>query len=311
VKALVTGAAGFIGSHLVDVLLREGHEVIGLDDFSTGRRKNLERATCDQHPAPFSLVEGDCRLFHGLGSFDVVFHLAALGSVPRSVEKPHLTHRANVEGFQAVIQGAVEGKVKRFVFASSSSVYGDSPSPRRQEPYLGSPLSPYAASKRMNEVWAEACSHAYGIKTVGLRFFNVYGPRQNPDGPYSAVIPRWMRCVLDGITPTMNGHGETIRDYTHVSDVVRAIILAGTVAEGYISRPCYNVGTGHPTSLDDLAKQIETATGRCFDFDHAPARANECKVSVADVSRIHQDMGWEPKVQLLEGLLQLRSEMVG
>ena len=255
---LVTGAAGFIGSHLVETLLGLGQHVVGLDNFATGSRANVEAASA-AHPDRFRFVEGDIRSLDDCRAacegVDIVLHQAALGSVPRSIKDPLATHATNVDGFVNMLVAARDAGIGRFVYASSSSVYGDHPGLPKVEDQIGTPLSPYAVSKRVDELYARTFQDHYPIETVGLRYFNVFGPRQDPNGPYAAVIPRWLGEMLDGTPSTIFGDGETSRDFCYVANVVQANLLsafAPTDATGTV----YNVALGDRTTLNELFRTL-------------------------------------------------------
>lgn len=251
-RFLVTGVAGFIGSHLLEDLLRQGSYVTGLDNFSTGSMDNLDevRRRVGDRWSHFRLVVGDIRSAaacrDAVEDVDVVLHQAALNSVPRSLGDPVSVAEVNVMGTVNVLQAAAAGGVTRFVYASSSSVYGDVIDPLRVEAVVGRPLSPYAASKQAGEAFAESYHRFTGMCVTGLRYFNVFGARQNPHGPYSAVIPRWVGLLQDGLPPIIYGTGEQSRDFTHVSNVVRANLLAAARIGGEAS--VFNIGTGRSTS---------------------------------------------------------------
>ena len=235
----VTGAAGFIGSHLVESLLASGQRVVGLDNFATGHRANLDDVRSrvgEEAWRRFRLIEGDIRDLatcrEAASGADLVLHQAALGSVPRSIADPLSTHAVNVDGFVNMLVAARDAEVGRFVYASSSSVYGDHPGLPKVEDEIGTPLSPYAVSKRVDELYARTFEDHYGLQTVGLRYFNVFGPRQDPAGAYAAVIPRWMGQLLGGETPTIHGDGETSRDFCYVANVVQANLRAALAPRG-------------------------------------------------------------------------------
>ncbi|MEQ1564256.1 MAG: SDR family oxidoreductase [Myxococcota bacterium] len=310
---LVTGSAGFIGSHLVERLLGLGQQVVGLDDFSTGRRSNLlevEGATGAAF-ARFTSIEGDIRdpstCARAMEGVAYVVHQAALGSVPRSIENPRATHAVNVDGFVNVALAAIEGKVEGFAYASSSSVYGDSPRLPKREGEEGRPLSPYAATKRIDETYAAAFCSAYGLRAVGLRYFNVVGPRQDPNGAYAAVVPKWLAALTRGERVTIHGDGETSRDFCPVENVVRANLLAATAPEAAWGR-AFNVGLGARTTLNELYALLRdgmAARGSpCADLEpqYGPFRAGDPRHSLADVAPAVEVLGWEPTTTLADGL---------
>jgi nucleoside-diphosphate-sugar epimerase len=295
----VTGGAGFIGSHLVDALVASGARVRVLDDLSTGLRANLAAAP------DVDLVVGDirdadaCRRASAGAHF--VFHLAALGSVPRSMRDPASTIAVNVTGTANVFAAAREAGVRRVVFASSSSVYGDSETLPKREGEEGRPLSPYALSKRVDEDLARVFHDCYGMELVGLRFFNVYGPRQRPDGPYAAVVPRFLHALRTGQPPTIYGDGEQRRDFTFVTDAVRAALLAAS-ADAAEASPGYNVAGGTPVTINELARCLREVVGGGPEAVHVPERDGDIRHSQADLSRAARDIGYSPTVRLLDGL---------
>jgi nucleoside-diphosphate-sugar epimerase len=295
--ALVTGGAGFIGSHLVDVLLARGARVRVLDDFSTGRRENL--------PEGSEVVDGDIRdtlaCRRACAGVTVVFHQAALGSVPRSLADPATTMAVNVTGTANVLSAAREAGARRIVYASSSSVYGDAEPIVKREGEEGKPLSPYAASKVMNEELAEVFARCYGMELIGLRYFNVYGPRQVPEGPYAAVIPRFFRACLAGEPPVIYGDGEQSRDFTFVEDAVRANLLAAAAPAEACGR-AYNVARGERTTISELALRIRETAGRGPSPRHEPPRAGDVRHSQADPSSAQVRLGFRAEVDLSAGL---------
>lgn len=317
---LVTGAAGFIGSHLVENLLAFGQEVTGLDNFSTGFRRNLSlvsESLGTRRAEKFRFIEGDirnaevCRM--ACDGVDYVLHQAALGSVPRSLKDPLTTHSVNVDGFVNMFLAARDAKVERFVYASSSSVYGDSPILPKKEDEIGVPLSPYALSKRMNEEIAQVYGNVYDLKAIGLRYFNVFGPRQDPEGPYAAVIPRWFNAMIQGASPVIYGDGSTSRDFCYVANVVQANILAalaGDKEEGSPWGQIYNVACGDRTTLKDLFEMIkEAAKERGVDVSDIPPtyedfRPGDITHSLADVAKAKALLGYSPSHDIRRGLTE-------
>ena len=303
-RVLVTGGAGFIGSHLVDAVLEQGALVRVLDNLSTGRRENLAHAM-DR----IELMEGDLRDLatcrDACAGIDVVFHEAALGSIQRSIDDPATTMAINVGGTVNLFTGARDAKVRRVVYASSSSVYGDSARLPKKEGEEGTALSPYAASKVMNEELAALYGRCYGMELIGMRYFNVYGPRQDPDGPYAAVIPRFFKSYAAGQAPVIYGDGEQSRDFTFVADVVAANLQAAGAPESALGR-AYNIAGQQRTSVNDLARIVREAFGSGPEPRHEPARAGEVRHSAADVSLARQELGFEPGVRLPEGISRTR-----
>ena len=303
-SALVTGGAGFIGSHLVDALLSRGTRVRVLDNFTAGSRLNL--AHCE---GSIEIVEGDIRdldtcrqVCQGV---DLVFHQAALGSVPRSLEDPATSIEVNVQGTTHILTAACEGGARRVVFASSSSVYGDSQKLLKKEGEEGNVLSPYAASKSICEDLAKMYSRVFDLDVVGLRYFNIYGPRQNPDGPYAAVIPRFFKSCLSGEPPTIYGDGEQSRDFTFVEDAVRANLLAAeAIAPASDSGRCkiYNVAAGRSVTVNQLSQAIQQVCGTALDPLYLPARKGDVLRSNADLELIRSQLGFEAGVDLGAGL---------
>ncbi len=312
---LVTGAAGFIGSHLVETLLAIGAQVKSLDNFEVGRRENLETIKDGVEEADwarFTSVEGDIRDFDtcllACENIDVVVHLAALGSVPSSLRHPNLTTDTNVGGFVNLLTAAKDSGVRRFVYASSCAVYGDNEIFRKSEDHPARPLSPYALSKRINEEYATLFGQCYQIETVGLRFFNVYGPRQDSGAAHVGVIPTWTSQLSLGHPVQVNGDGETTRDFCHVTDVVRACLLAGVALRAEGVNQVYNVGSGVRTSLNQLIdtlvevlRTIDPATPESR-VEYRDFRPGDIRHSVADISKARKDLGFEPMVSLREGL---------
>jgi UDP-N-acetylglucosamine 4-epimerase len=311
---LVTGVAGFIGSNLLEHLLRLGQDVVGLDNFSTGLQHNLDDVrTCvgEVRWRNFHFIEGDitrmsdCK--QACDGATYVLHQAALGSVPRSIDDPLATHAGNVTGFANMLVAARDANVQRFVYASSSSVYGDHPGLPKVEDQLGEVLSPYAASKLANEVYAKVFSRVYDIPTVGLRYFNVFGSRQDPHGAYAAVIPRWFNSLLQGESCLIFGDGETSRDFTHVSNVVQANLLAATVGDD-VAGQVLNVACGGRLTLRQLHNAIATVLLRRGAVSTLPLpnwlpfRPGDIRHSLADITKARQLLGYEPDCTLDEGL---------
>jgi UDP-N-acetylglucosamine 4-epimerase len=312
---LVTGAAGFIGSHVVEQLLVLGQRVVGLDNFSTGRQANLDdiksRVTTEQW-SDFTLIEGDAALLEtaleASRNVDYVLHLAALGSVPRSVKDPLATNLANVGGHLAVLMAARENGVRRVVYSSSSSVYGDAPELPKTENRIGSPLSPYAVTKRVNELYSQAFLHNYGLESVGLRYFNVFGPRQDPNGPYAAVIPKWILSMLSGERVMIHGDGSTSRDFCYVPNVVQANILAATAPLSFNSAPIFNVGLNATTNLLTLFKLIRDTLALdhpelkdCQPI-HTAFRPGDILHSQADITQAREQLGYLPAYSVNFGI---------
>jgi UDP-N-acetylglucosamine 4-epimerase len=311
---LVTGAAGFIGSHLCERLLLLGQRVIGLDNFATGRRENLqlvEQAVGGAAFARFRLVEADIRDLQACreatAGVDYVLHQAALGSVPRSIERPLDTHQVNVDGTVHVFLAALEQRLARVVYASSSSVYGDDPQLPKTEERIGTPLSPYAASKRIGEVYAQALARSHGLSAAGLRYFNVVGARQDPNGAYAAVVPRWVQALARGERPTIFGDGETSRDFCPVQNVVQANLLAATAGVELAGR-VYNVALGGRTTLNTLYTLLRDGmAARGFGCaglspERRDFRPGDIRHSLADIEAARRDLGYEPARDLREGL---------
>ncbi|MCX7866942.1 SDR family oxidoreductase [Limisphaera sp. VF-2] len=312
---LVTGAAGFIGSHLLETLLSLDQSVIALDNFSTGKPENLEAVRTRLQPAQWArcrIIEGDvadaATCAAACQGVDYVLHHAALGSVPRSLAEPRASHRANVTGFLELLEAARHAGVKRVVYASSSSVYGDAPELPKREDRIGRPLSPYAATKWMNEIYADTWGRVYGLECIGLRYFNVFGPRQDPQGPYAAVIPRWMDALWHGRPVTVYGDGETSRDFCYVANVVQANLLAATTDRAEAVHQVYNIAVGERTSLNELYHLLVVGLRRWRpDLNppspvYEPFRPGDVRHSQADISKARRLLGYDPPYRLAEGL---------
>jgi len=312
---LVTGAAGFIGSNLVERLLGLGQKVVGLDNFATGHRHNLSavmHAVGDDAWQRFTFYEGDiCSLddcHRAMVGVDYVLHQAALGSVPRSLEDPITTNRSNIDGFVNMLVAARDAKVKRFVYAASSSTYGDHPALPKVESEIGKPLSPYAVTKYVNELYADVFANAYNMETIGLRYFNVFGPRQDPQGAYAAVIPRWFEEILQGRQSKINGDGETSRDFCFIDNTVQANILAAITDRPDAVNQVYNVAVGNRTTLNELyfgirdllAEEVPEASS--LTPGYGDFRAGDVRHSQADISKAREHLGYAPKYNVAAGL---------
>jgi UDP-N-acetylglucosamine 4-epimerase len=312
---LLTGSAGFIGSNLLEVLLRHGQVVVSLDNFATGHCRNLDQvreAVGQDAWARHRFIEGDiadpdvCR--HACEGAEFVLHQAALGSVPRSINDPLATHRANATGFLNMLVAANEAGIARFVYAASSSTYGDSPTLPKVEDVIGRPLSPYAVTKYLNELYADVFGRCYGLATVGLRYFNVFGPRQDPEGAYAAVIPRWVAAMMSGRTCTINGDGETSRDFCYVANAVQANLLAALVEDAGVLRQVYNVAAGQRTTLLQLHQLLSSALGErqpgltVEPPEFAGFREGDVRHSLADIGKARSLLGYEPTHDVRAGL---------
>jgi UDP-N-acetylglucosamine/UDP-N-acetylgalactosamine 4-epimerase len=312
---LVTGAAGFIGSNLVERLLNLGQTVVGLDNFATGHRHNLDdvRASVNEEAwSGFSFIEGDIRDLEtcreACNGVERVLHQAALGSVPRSLENPIGTNESNVSGFLNMLVAARDAGVERFVYAASSSTYGDHPGLPKVEDRIGQPLSPYAVTKLVNELYARVFERSYGMRTVGLRYFNVFGRRQDPNGAYAAVIPRWIGELLEGRRCQVNGDGETSRDFCYIDNVVQANLLAATTALPDGTDAVFNVAFGGRTSLNELYALIRDAIAEHrpevggLEPIRMPFRAGDVRHSQADIGKAQALLGYAPTHSAREGL---------
>lgn len=313
---LVTGVAGFIGSNLLETLLQLNQRVIGLDNFETGHQRNLDlvqRAVSDTAWAQFKFVQGDIRKLEDCQraleeGIDYVLHQAALGSVPRSLEDPIRTNSTNIDGFLNILVASRDAGVKRFVYAASSSTYGDHPDLPKVEDRIGRPLSPYAVTKYVNELYADVFARCYGLQTIGLRYFNVFGPRQDPDGAYAAVIPKWFGALLRDETVQINGDGETSRDFCFVANAVQANLLAATTQETEAVNQVFNVAVGDRTTLNELFSHIRelACTAKPELKDVSPVyrdfRAADVRHSQADISKAQSLLGYAPTHRIAAGL---------
>jgi len=312
---LVTGAAGFIGSHLLETLLKLDQRVVGLDNFSTGNRSNLEQvkqAVAEGQWKNLRFVEGDIRALdacrRACRSVDLVLHQAALGSVPRSIADPFATHDSNITGFLNMLAAAHGAGVARFVYAGSSATYGDHPGLPRVESEIGRPLSPYAVSKYVNELYAGTFARCYGFDSIGLRYFNVFGSRQEPTGAYAAVIPKWVAGMIRNEPVHINGDGETARDFCHVDNAVQANLLAALADDPAAVNQVYNVALGEKTSLNELFELIRSLLEPRYPHlrnvrpRYREFRAGDVRFSQADIGKAKRLLGYRPLVRVGEGL---------
>lgn len=311
-KWLVTGCAGFIGSNLLETLLKLNQTVVGLDNLSTGHQRNLDDVrglVSEEQWRRFSFIHGDIRdrdaCKEAVLGVDTVLHQAALGSVPRSIEDPLTTNDSNINGFLNVLVAARDAHVKSFVYAASSSTYGDHPGLPKVEECIGKPLSPYAVTKYVNELYAEVFSRCYGFRAIGLRYFNVFGKRQDPNGAYAAVIPKWIATMMTGGQVIINGDGSTSRDFCYVDNAIQANLLAATVPGS--SSGIYNVAVSDATTLNqlfDYLKEILNANGIRVTGNPAYAafRKGDVKHSQADVSKAVRELGYAPQYRIYDGL---------
>ncbi len=313
---LVTGVAGFIGSNLLETLLKLNQRVVGLDNFSTGYQKNRDEVKTLVSPAQwasFNFIEGDIRDLatcqQACQNVDYVLHQAALGSVPRSIDDPILTNQNNIDGFLNMLVAARDAQVKSFTYAASSSTYGDHPALPKVEANIGKPLSPYAVTKYVNELYADVFARCYGFNTIGLRYFNVFGPRQDPNGAYAAVIPKWTAALLQRETVYINGDGETSRDFCFVANAVQANLLAATTENFEATSQVYNVAVGDRTTLnelfsllrDNLAQHGVSAQTQPI---HQDFRAGDVRHSQADITKAQTLLGYQPTHTIQQGIIE-------
>jgi UDP-N-acetylglucosamine 4-epimerase len=301
---LVTGGAGFIGSNLVEYLLKyQAAKVVVLDNLATGFKENLKDFS--QHP-DFQFIEGDIRDLEvcqkACEGIDIVLHQAALGSVPRSIKDPITTNQVNIDGFVNILVAARDQQVKRIVYAASSSTYGDSQNLPKVEHIIGNPLSPYAVTKYVNELYANVFARTYQMEIIGLRYFNVFGPRQSPKGAYAAVIPLFMDAILKGNPPTINGDGETTRDFTFVENVVQINVLAALTQNPEAINQVYNVAVGDRTSLNQMYHILREAVGSDLQPIYGPFRQGDIRDSLADINKAQQLLGYNPQIRIKQGL---------
>ena len=310
---LITGIAGFIGSNLLEQLLKLNQQVVGLDNFATGYQRNLDEVQSLVTPeqwSRFSFIEGDIRNFEdcqkACAGVDYVLHQAALGSVPRSVADPITTNAANITGFLNMLVAARDADVKSFTYAASSSTYGDHPTLPKVEENIGSPLSPYAVTKYVNELYADVFARSYGFKAIGLRYFNVFGKRQDPDGAYAAVIPKWTAAMVRGEDVLINGDGETSRDFCFIENAIQANLLAA-IADETAKNEVYNVAVGDRTTLNILFNSLtEALAENGVVYEKQPVyrdfRPGDVRHSQADISKAASKLGYAPKYRIIEGI---------
>lgn len=311
---LVTGVAGFIGSNLLETLLKLNQKVVGLDNFATGHQYNLDEVQSQvsaEQWTNFHFIKGDIRNLadcqKACADVDYVLHEAALGSVPRSIADPITTNETNISGFLNMLTAARDAGVSSFTYAASSSTYGDHPALPKVEEHIGHPLSPYAVTKYVNELYADVFARAYGFKSIGLRYFNVFGKRQDPNGAYAAVIPKWTASMIAGDDVFINGDGETSRDFCFIENTVQANILAATTTNENAKNQVYNVAVGDRTTLNELYRAIQNAlaeNGVQYDKDpiYRDFRAGDVRHSQASIAKIQQHLGYAPQYKIAEGI---------
>lgn len=329
---LITGVAGFIGSNLLEALLKLNQKVVGLDNFATGFQRNLDEVqslVSAEQWDNFHFIKGDIRNLddcrramtflsaskNGKATgenipVDYVLHQAALGSVPRSIENPIATNETNLSGFLNILVAARDAKIKRFVYAASSSTYGDHPGLPKVEDQIGKPLSPYAVTKYVNELYADVFSRTYGIQTIGLRYFNVFGPRQDPDGAYAAVIPKWISSLIKNELVYINGDGETSRDFCYIENVIQINLLAAMAQNPEASNQVYNVAVNDRTTLNQLYDKLRAHLIEEFPHldgakpTHRSFRAGDVRHSLADITKAKNLLGYAPQFNVDEGLIK-------
>lgn len=315
-KWLITGVAGFIGSNLLETLLKLNQTVVGLDNFATGHQHNLDEVqslVSAEQWAGFNFIQGDIRNLEecqaACQGVDFVLHQAALGSVPRSINDPITTNSANIDGFLNMLVAARDAKVQSFTYAASSSTYGDHPALPKVEDNIGKPLSPYAVTKYVNELYADVFAKTYGFNCIGLRYFNVFGKRQDPNGAYAAVIPKWTAAMIQGEDVFINGDGETSRDFCYIDNTVQANLLAATTVNPDARNQVYNVAVGDRTTLNDLFEAIQSALNEnAINHRKAPIyrefRAGDVRHSQADVSKAKTLLGYTPEFVIKDGIAE-------
>jgi UDP-N-acetylglucosamine 4-epimerase len=308
-KVLITGGAGFIGSNLIEALLKQNNKIVCLDNFSTGKRENITPFLEDES---FTLIEGDIRdidtCHKAVSNMEIVLHQAALGSVPRSINDPITTSQVNIDGFLNMLVASNDAKVKRFVYAASSSTYGDHPGLPKVEDKIGNPLSPYAVTKYVNELYASVFNKTYGLETIGLRYFNVFGKRQDPDGAYAAVIPKFIKQLKDGESPVINGDGLTSRDFTYIDNVIQINQLAAITENSKAINEVFNVAYGENSSLNEMVALLITLLARKdksianIEVEYGPERAGDVKHSLANIDKAKKLLGYAPEFDFKKGL---------
>ncbi|MCG8068684.1 MAG: NAD-dependent epimerase/dehydratase family protein [Candidatus Thiodiazotropha taylori] len=317
---LITGVAGFIGSNLLETLLKLNQKVVGLDNFATGHAYNfdkVEAAVSAEQWSGFRFIEGDIRdlqtCHDACNGVDYVLHQAALGSVPRSLTDPITTNECNISGFLNMLVAGRDAEVKRLVYAASSSTYGDHPGLPKVEDKTGNPLSPYAVTKLVNEHYAQVFARCYDFNTIGLRYFNIFGQRQDPNGAYAAVIPKWVASMIDREDVFINGDGETSRDFCYIDNAVQANLLAATTTNPDATNQVYNVAVGDRTSLNQLFTKIRDILADRFDYlsDLAPVyrdfRAGDVRHSLANIDKASSLLGYQPSHNIDQGLTEAMS----
>lgn len=308
-KILITGGAGFIGSNLCEYFINKGHQVVCLDNFATGHRYNLDSII--KHPN-FKLIEGDIRNIedcrNAVAGADYVLHQAALGSVPRSINDPITTNDVNVSGFLNMLVASRDANIKRFVYAASSSTYGDSEALPKEEEKIGKPLSPYAITKFVNELYADIFSKTYGLETIGLRYFNVFGRKQDPNGAYAAVIPKFVMQLMSHESPVINGDGNYSRDFTYIDNIIQINELSMLTQNKEAVNTVYNAAFGDRTTLNDLVTYLKESLSEMdadianINITHGPNRAGDIPHSLASIAKAKKNLGYNPKYSMQKGL---------
>lgn len=308
-KILVTGGAGFIGSNLTEAILEQGNQVVVLDNYSTGKKENIQEFISNPN---FTFIEGDIRnledCLKACEGVDAILHQAAIGSVPRSIANPYFSHDNNVSGFLRILEAAKEKGVKRIVYASSSSVYGDHPTLPKVEDQIGNQLSPYAVTKYADELYAGVFAKCYGMELIGLRYFNVFGRRQDPDSTYAAVIPKFVKSFIHGESPVINGDGTHSRDFTYIDNVIQINLLAAFTQNPAAINTVYNVAVGDNANLNKLIELLKLNLSqfipavKAIEVIHGPERAGDIRHSLASIDKARNLLGYNPTINFEEGL---------